>query len=132
MKRLFLASAMICLLSLLSGCSKIIDWVGCNFYQGHTVESLVKPARRYLRTVIVYDQFDTAGIFSALWLSDSVRYIYSQMHALKNGLSKEQEKIFLDAQLYDNTRFISFYVTTKPRTIITDLIFFCGIDKCTA
>ena len=113
MKRLLLISGMISLLMMVSGCVKVVDWASCNFYQGYTVEFLVRPARRYMRSVIVYDQFDTAAIFHALWLSDSVRYIYAQMHALKNGMSKEQERIFLDAQLSENNRFISFYVLSK-------------------
>jgi hypothetical protein len=94
----------------LSGCNRIIDWGQCVFNQGENVDNLAKPAQKYLKSVTVYDQFATAGMFDALWLSDEVRTVYADLYAIRRCRDDEYKKIFLRRQLEENSHYISFIV----------------------
>jgi hypothetical protein len=95
---------------LLSGCGRIVDWAKESFNQGHDLDDDGKIPREFLRSVTVYDQFETLGIFDALWLSDPVRTEYAQLHSRKHGKSIEHQKAFLRRQLEENKHYIVFYV----------------------
>ncbi|TET06232.1 hypothetical protein E3J79_02680 [Candidatus Dependentiae bacterium] len=95
---------------LLSGCGRIVDWAKESFNQGNDLDNYAKIPRQFLRSVKVYDQFETLGVFDALWLSDHVRTEYAQLHAYKHGKSSEHKKAFLRRQLEENKHYIVFYV----------------------
>jgi len=94
----------------LSGCGKIIDWATQTFDQGKDVDLLYKSGRSYLRSVTIYDQFDTFGMFDVLWLSDEVRTSYSAAYNERRARLEESGKNFLRRQLEENNHFITFYV----------------------
>lgn len=98
------------LLLILPQCSRIVDWAKGNFYQGEPLPGYYEIPERYIRTITMYDQMDTAGRFTALWLSDQVRTAYAKSWAQLHGKSCEQEKVFLHRQLEENNHFISFYL----------------------
>ena len=98
------------LLSLLSSCSKLVDWGKDTFPQGEQLDVDLTPAQSYIQSVTVYDQFTTRAKFDALWLSDEVRTIYSDLYSSKYGKTEEQRKSFLRRQLEENKHFISFYI----------------------
>jgi len=102
---------MVCCL-LLSGCNRVIDWAKESFYQGDELRDYSVVPRQFLRSVKVYDQFETLGIFDVLWLSGPVRTAYAQLHSCRHGKSCEHEKAFLRRQLEENKHFIDFYVLT--------------------
>ncbi len=97
----------------LSGCGRVVDWAKDTFYQGKELEEYTAVPRAHTRSVIVYNQFTTAGRFDALWLSDKVRTDYADLYAFKLGKSVEQKKAFLRRQLEENNHFISFYVLSS-------------------
>ena len=98
------------LLSLLPSCSKLVDWGKDTFPQGEQLDVDLTPAQSYIQSVTVYDQFTTRAKFDALWLSDEVRTIYSDLYSSKYGRTEEQRKSFLRRQLEENKHFISFYI----------------------
>ena len=100
----------ITLLLLLPSCGRIIDWGERNFIQAPSLDADIAQAQKYIRSVTMYDQLTTRARFDALWLSDSVRINYANLHALKFGKTEEQKKIFLRRQLEENNHFITFYV----------------------
>jgi len=99
-----------CLLPMLPGCGRLVDWAKESFYQGDELYDYSNMPRQFLRWVSVYDQFETLGIFDALWLSVPVRASYARLHACRHGKSVEHEKAFLRRQLEENKHFIVFYV----------------------
>ena len=97
-------------LILLPGCGRIVDWAKDSFYQGNDLYDYSTIPRKYLRSITVYDQFETMGTFDSLWLSDSVRTAYAQLNACKRGKSFEHERASLRRQLEENKHYIDFYV----------------------
>lgn len=106
-KGIITCSVLICLLP---GCGRVFDWVEDSFNQGTNLDQYTKVPQRYLRSITVYQQFTTIGMFDALWLSDAVRTAYVDLYALKHGKNDEQKKFFLRRQLEENNHFLSFYV----------------------
>jgi hypothetical protein len=98
------------LLIFLGGCYRIIDWSKDTFYQGCFLDNEISVARQYIRTLKIYDQFDTRAIFEVLWLSDTVREVYSMIHAMHFGKDEDQKKNFLRRQLEASSHAILFYV----------------------
>lgn len=101
---------MVMTLVLLSGCGTVTDLVKENFPQGKESKDYKKKAKQYLRRVNIYDQFNTVGLFDALWLSDEVRTMYSDINADMHGKTTQEKHAFLRRQLKENDQFISFYV----------------------
>ncbi|MDR3550625.1 MAG: hypothetical protein P4L31_04385 [Candidatus Babeliales bacterium] len=105
--RTVLCAVMLCGLS---GCGKVVDWGIQTFDQGKDVERLFENGRAYVRSITIYDQFDTAGMFDALWLSDEVRSSYVASYGARRAKQDELQKTFLRRQLEENNHFITFYV----------------------
>lgn len=101
----------VCILFImLPGCGRLVDWGKKTFNQGQEGEGINKRVRDYIRSVKVYDQFTTRGIFDAMWLGDEVRAAYADLYAYRQGKSDEHTKAFLRRQLEENKLFIAFYV----------------------
>jgi len=98
------------LMMLLPGCARIIDWGKSQFNQGDELNVNAEKVRTYIRSLKIYDQMSTAGIFDVLWLSDTVRTEYAHVHAYKEGRDHDRTTAFLRRQLEENRHYISFYV----------------------
>jgi hypothetical protein len=117
MKHLFKTSSVAALLVLIfSGCGRLVDWGLYTFEQGDGMEDITITPREYLRSITVYDQFDTAGCFDALWLSDEVRTGYVELYARRRGKSEEFKNTFLRRQLEENKHFCNFYILAPFET----------------
>lgn len=98
-------------LLVLCGCaSRVIDWAKDTVQQGAALPDFSKPAKVFLRSFAIYDQFETRAIFDVLWLADPVRIAYARLFAAKNGLRDAQEQLFESKQLAQNEALISFYI----------------------
>lgn len=95
---------------LLSGCAAVMDWGKKSFTQNEPIVTDLEPVTKYIRSQVIYDQFDTTGKFVALWLNDEVRTAYAQLHGRARGSSPQQEEILIKRQLDENKHFITFYV----------------------
>jgi hypothetical protein len=95
---------------LLSGCSTVLDWGKKSFPQNEPIVTDKEPVAKYIRSEVIYDQFDTKGKFVALWLNDEVRTEYAKLHGRSRGSSPQQEEMLIKRQLDENKHFITFYV----------------------
>ena len=97
-------------LILFSGCTRVMDWGTQTFYQGCKVEPCLQIPKEHIRTARVYDQFNTLGIFNAMWISDDVLKAYTNLYAEKYALNENAANDFLERHRNDNQGFISFFV----------------------
>lgn len=96
---------------LVPGCvNRVTQWSKETFNQGHKIDLSIKQACGYARTIHVYDEFATLGIFDVLWLSDDVRRAYAALHAVKSGTSQEAFTALQRRQRALNDHSISFYI----------------------
>lgn len=95
----------------LPGCAgRVIDWGTDCFTQADTFDSGVERANPYIKSITIYDEIRTEGMFDALWLSDSARAVYADLFGYRRGKSDEQVSAFLRRQIEENKHYISFYV----------------------
>ena len=95
----------------LPGCeSGVAEWVSDTFEQGKTHQFDKKIVKKCLKSVRVYDEFNTVALFDILWLSNDIRSIYSSLHSDMNGSGREASIAFLRRQLKANDHFLTFYV----------------------
>jgi hypothetical protein len=73
----------------------------------------------YIRSLRMYDEFTTLGIFDVMWLSDEVRTVYAQVYTTMLGKDEESQKTFLRRQLKANEHYISFYVLSTHYVMLT-------------
>lgn len=97
------------MLFFISGC-RYVPWAKDVFYQSKTKCTYTALRNDYIRTLRIYDQFTTLGIFDVLWLSDEVRTLYSKEYALLYGYCPEDYQSFLQDQLAESNCLISFYI----------------------
>lgn len=111
-KVVLIFSLLLC--SLVPGCKRYIEWGERSFYQGEQWEHELTHARNYIRSVKMYDQLSTLGIFDVMWLSDDVRTVYADLESSRRGKTNERKEVFLRRQLEENDYFISFYLLSAP------------------
>ncbi|MFT6765272.1 MAG: hypothetical protein ACJAZS_000147 [Alteromonas naphthalenivorans] len=103
--------SMLVALFLLPGCGgTIIDTAKENFPQGKEYKNYQKKIKQYVKEVNIYDNFNTLGLFDALWLSDEMRTVYSDINADMRGKNTDVRHAFVRRQLKENKHYISFYV----------------------
>lgn len=100
------------ILVLLPGCRRIINWGRDHFVQGEKRPIPMDIVKDHIRSCRVYDTFDTLGLFDVLWLSDEIRRVYTDIYAAKVGKTEDEKEIFLEAELNENKKYISFYVVS--------------------
>ncbi len=111
MKRMKMFPAMpIVLLALLSSCGRLIDWGKGNFYQGEDVVLYDENIKPFMKSVTIYDQLQTKASFDIMWLSDTVKMAYAQLHIKRMGESESRQNAFLRRQLEENRHYITFYL----------------------
>jgi hypothetical protein len=95
----------------LSGCAhRVVDWATDCFTQAEDFGFDVKRAEPYIQSMTVYDELATEGMFDVLWLSDSVRAVYTDLFGIRRGRNEEFKQAFLRRQIEENKHFIIFYV----------------------
>src|SRR3990167_3728359 len=96
---------------LLANCGgRFIDWGKCQFNQGCDLPTNVDCIQDYIRSVRVYDEFTTMGIFNALWLAPAVQHAAIDIRALKYNYSERDKKSAMEAATEDANKYISFYM----------------------
>lgn len=104
----------------LPGCGNLYNWGTEVFYQGEPLDKKNKRVKDFIRSVSVYDQFSTRGIFDVMWLSDEVRTAYTNLYAFRHGKTQDHANAFLRRQLEENNHFISFYVLSLHEITLGD------------
>lgn len=101
--------SLISVMLMLPGC-RYKTWLYESFYPGEEVKNNICEMSQYVRSLHIYDQFETLAHFDALWLADEVRENFASIYACKNCFSEERYRSFLRRQLEENKHYISFYV----------------------
>lgn len=101
--------ALYCILFFLPGC-RYVRWGKDVFHQSRTQFTYNNLRDDYIRSLRIYDQFTTLGLFDVLWLSEEVRRLYSKENASLHGCPKEDYADFLQGQLAENDSEIAFYI----------------------
>lgn len=97
----------------LTSCGRIIDWGKGSFYQGEKVDPDLMLVRDHIKSTVVYDQLKTVLQIDALWLSDPVREVYSDIYSHLAGKGDEYKMTLQKRQREENSRFIIFYVLSS-------------------
>lgn len=117
--------ASLVLLFLLPNCARVVHWGKERFGQIDKVAINICPACAYVRTVHLYDLFNNAAYFDVLWLSNTVRRVYSELYALEKCKKSLARDNFFSRQLQENNYTISFYLLMpqdKEHTLAYDTI----------
>ena len=116
MKMPILMSALV-LLTMLPGCQKVNDWGKDHFYEGEKYfpeiddpQTPINITKRNMRSLRVYNDFGTLGIFDVLLLNNEVRNVYVWLHEQRMGLAPEVAQQLERRQLAEHEDALSFYV----------------------
>lgn len=95
----------------LPSCYRFINWSKVEFNQACNVKyEYLENAQNYIRTVKVYEQLDTLGIFDALLLSEPTERFFVTSHADKYNLTSQEKNQFLIDRVKKLDGIIAFYV----------------------
>lgn len=120
MKQIVGISVILSLL-LLPGCGgALVDYAKQTFPQGNEYKNQKALIKDYFRSINIYDQFDTLALFGALWLSDEIRTLYSDIYADMLGKDPEARDTYLRRQLKANDHFVSFYVLSNNKVSLSE------------
>lgn len=112
MKKALLPIFAITLLTL-AGCMKTFDVVSTEFPQATHHEPSYNTIKDSLRSITLYDGFETRAHFDVLWMSDKMRSLFSSLRSAKLGHNPAERDAFLLRQLEENNHWISFYVLSE-------------------
>lgn len=116
MHRLFsrwLLIAVSSLLFVITGCVKVSDIISTEFPQAQKHEPSYLTIKEYLRSITLYEGFETKAQFDVLWMSDDICSIYAALRSAKVGHNDNERDAFLVRHLEDNRHWITFYVLTE-------------------
>lgn len=118
--KLFILSILV---MLLTGCGGTLKkWKEETFTQASTYNfsEYKNTIKHYLHSLSLYDQFATVALFDALWLSDEMRMVISDIHVELLGKNREVRNNLLRRQLKDNSEYVTFYVLSQHIISLVD------------
>jgi uncharacterized protein YhbP (UPF0306 family) len=101
------------LLLITAGCLKTFEIVSTEFPQAQKHEPSYVTIKEYLRSLTLYEGFETKAQFDILWMSDDICSIYAALRSAKVGHSENEKNAFLVRHLEDNKHWITFYVLSE-------------------
>lgn len=111
MKKLFLFTGLILFLP---SCVQYFDWYKCTFTGGQRNLNVnlasLQQACPYLCSMAIYHQFQTIGLFNALWLTRDSISAYAQLRANRLGLSCAEQNIIIQKKLEKIKNKLVFYI----------------------
>jgi len=113
--RLGLLSISIFCMALFSSCIKTYKLAPSESYQGKDKEDHRHVVNNNLRSVKIYNQWETTAMFDALLMSEETKKTYVNMYCERRGKSEEDHQHMLKNQLSENNDEIVFYVLADVR-----------------
>lgn len=101
---------------LLPGCVKYYELSTTEFNQGSEVTQKTLLTKNFVRSIKLYDQFETVASFDALWLSPDVRSSYAKRFCSKRGKDDATLQAIENRQLEETNHWVGFYVLADIRT----------------
>jgi hypothetical protein len=102
-------------LLVLSSCLRTYKLVPTESYQGEDKKKNEKVVNNNLRSVKIYDEWETDAMFDVLWLSDSSRRTYVDSYCAKTGKGGQDREQIMREELSKNSEKISFYILADIR-----------------
>lgn len=112
LQQLFLIGS---LLLFTTGCFKAYEIISTEFSQARRHEPSYATINDSLRSVTLYEGFETRAHFDVLWMSDDMRSVYAALRSAKEGHSPEKRDASLVSQLEENNHWITFYVLAEVK-----------------
>lgn len=107
MKRIVVCLLPLCLLT---SCKRYYRWGKQQFTQVDKRACEAKDMTSYLRSVDLYDEFQTVGMFDVLWLSDDVRLHHVDQIADRFALPADKIATMRKDVLQENEQRLVFYL----------------------
>lgn len=106
-----------CLLYL-PGCT-LSEWSSNTFRQAEPISNqYIISMKPFIQSIAIYDQLVTVANFSALFLTDEARMIYSDYFFHRNFTMPEDQQLSRERLLKENDYYITFYIIGyQPATI---------------
>lgn len=101
---------------LLPGCIKYYELSTTEFPQGDEITPQSVLTENYVRSIKIYNQFETVALFDILWLSSDVRTYFANRFCTKRGKDLESHKAIESRQLEETNHWVGFYVLSDIRT----------------
>ncbi len=106
---------LILILSLFPSCIKYYELSNIEFHQGHDHDDEREALDGNKKGMTIYDEFMTQAIFDVLYLAESVRMAYVDLHCDKKGLDSFTKKRLQAREIELNKHWITFYVLADIR-----------------
>lgn len=122
MKTVFRIHALLLIISiitLLPGCSTIVNWSKKNLYQGIDLHQDYRVPQSFIRSIKAYDGLSTLINIDALWLCEEVRNAYVSVFVDTTGKTEEQKNQLLRLQKDELKHFITFYIVIPQEIILS-------------
>ncbi len=105
----------ILLIIFLAGCLKTFKMTP-ESYQGKEYKEKEAIVEANLRSVKVYDEWETEAMFDILWLSNMTKRAIADVHCSKYGKSETEKREVVQKELAKNREKISFYILADIRS----------------
>ena len=96
-----------------TGCAKYHEFINKEVPQAEHHEPSNSTIKKYLRSLTLYEGFETKARFDGLLMSDEIRLVHTALHSERVGQNKEEREGFLLRQLDENNHWISFYLLAE-------------------
>lgn len=103
------------ILSTFSSCIKYFKFSPKEFPQGNDKKAYKQAIEDNLRSVRVYDEFETKAFFDCLLMSDKAKLAYSEIHCEKKGKNEQAKEALLRRQFEEGKHWITFYLLADIR-----------------
>ena len=94
----------------LSGGFQTYNMISTEFKQARTYEPSYDAVRQFVRSLTLYQGFETRAHFDVMWYSDVVAAIVSSLRACKQGDSVTESEAFVSREMEKNMQELTFYV----------------------
>ena len=98
---------------LLTGCAKYHEFINNEVPQAERHEASNTTIQKYLRSLTLYEGFETRARFDALWMTDEMRLVHTALHSERVGLNQEEREAFLLRQLEENNHWQSLFMLAE-------------------
>lgn len=97
----------------------IIQWSASTFRQADVVSShFSKTMDPFIKTAVIYNEFASIAEFSALFLTDDARMIYSDYFFNRNFKTQDEQDLARQRLLTENDYYVTFYVIGYQPAVI--------------
>jgi len=99
----------------MSACVKTYKLAPSETPQGKEHKDKREVVKENLRSVRVYDEWQTSAMFDVLWMSDQTRCAYADLYSIRRGFDAAAREQKIQEELAKNNETITFYILADVR-----------------